>query len=150
MSESISAEFDGNVIIPDRPLQYPVGQRLHIIIEPIRAGDPSWLLPKLPPELELRPDGAIVVSGSRISLYIVLEAQYLGLGIDEIHERFPSLSRDALGNILCFCQSHQEPLLRLYQQQQSIAEIHSDEDHQGPSLNELRERRRARQSADRS
>lgn len=82
-----------------------------------------------------------MVSGSRISLYLVLEAYYLGHGIDDIHERFPSLTRVALGNILSFCQAYDEPVRMYYQQQQSISEIHSDDDHRGPSLNELRERR---------
>jgi predicted DNA-binding antitoxin AbrB/MazE fold protein len=33
MSKTINAHFDGNVIIPEKPVKLPVGKRLRIVIE---------------------------------------------------------------------------------------------------------------------
>ena len=33
MSETITAHFDGNVIVPDEPIELPVGQRLRVRLE---------------------------------------------------------------------------------------------------------------------
>jgi hypothetical protein len=33
MSKTINAHFDGNVIIPEKPVKLPVGKRLRIIVE---------------------------------------------------------------------------------------------------------------------
>jgi hypothetical protein len=33
MEQMISAHFDGKAIIPDEPVQLPVGQRLHVRVE---------------------------------------------------------------------------------------------------------------------
>jgi hypothetical protein len=33
MTQAISAHFDGKVIVPDEPVQLPVGQRLRVVLE---------------------------------------------------------------------------------------------------------------------
>jgi len=33
MEQTIAAHFDGKVIIPDEPVQLPIGQRLHVRVE---------------------------------------------------------------------------------------------------------------------
>jgi len=42
MPRSISAHFDGHVIIPDEPLQLPAGQRLRVEIEKVEADKPPF------------------------------------------------------------------------------------------------------------
>lgn len=147
MAQSISAEFDGKVIIPDQPLRYSPGQRLRIIVEAVQPSNDLRELPaELPPDLERREDGAIVVRGRRISLFLILDAMYRGLGAEEIQQRYPTLSGDAVDRIMKFCRQHEDSVRRFYDQQASIAREHCDPHHQGPSLEELRGRRSPQQS----
>jgi hypothetical protein len=44
MSEIIAAHFDGKVIVPDQPLQLPVGQKLRVRVE---VAEPSGKAPTL-------------------------------------------------------------------------------------------------------
>lgn len=39
MTRSISAHFDGRVIVPDEPIDLPAGQRLRVEIEAVEAAD---------------------------------------------------------------------------------------------------------------
>jgi len=64
MSQSFNAHFDGNVIVPDEPLQFPAGQRLRIEIEPVAEDAPRFAdfsklaadLPDAPPDLASQHD----------------------------------------------------------------------------------------------
>ena len=44
MSEIIAAHFDGKVIVPDQPVQLPVGQKLRVRVE---VAEPSEKAPTL-------------------------------------------------------------------------------------------------------
>ena len=64
MSEIIAAHFDGKVIVPDEPVQLPVGQPLRLRVEiaespPARFADFLQLaadLPDAPPDLAAQHD----------------------------------------------------------------------------------------------
>lgn len=42
MTQTITAHFDGKVIIPDEPVQPPVGQKLHIHLELAEGVSPRF------------------------------------------------------------------------------------------------------------
>ena len=64
MSQSIAAHFDGQVIVPDEPVQLPVGQRLRVSIELAEPAPPRFAgllrfasdLPDAPPDLSAQHD----------------------------------------------------------------------------------------------
>lgn len=141
MSETVSAEFDGSVIIPDQPLGYPRGQRLRITIEPVSRLDGSRLNTQLPPDLECRDDGAIVVRGHRIALHLILDSIDRGANLEQIHERYPDIDVEVLRRVLEFCQQHAELVRQYAEEQKSIVQQCCDSAHQGPSRDELRTRR---------
>lgn len=73
MSESIAAHFDGRVIVPDEPVQLPVGQRLRIrveLVEPAPAKFADLLgfasdLPDAPADLSAQHDHYLYGSPKR-------------------------------------------------------------------------------------
>jgi len=62
--QEINAHFDGKAIIPDEPVQLPVGQRLHVrieLVEPETAPFADLLnfgvdVPEAPPDLAAQHD----------------------------------------------------------------------------------------------
>jgi len=64
MSQSIAAHFDGQFIVPDEPVQLPVGQRLLVKIELVEPSPPPFAellrfasdLPDAPPDLSVKHD----------------------------------------------------------------------------------------------
>jgi hypothetical protein len=64
MSDSIAAHFDGEFIVPDEPLQLPVGQRLRIHVQLVEPSPPRFAeflnfasdLPDAPPDLSAQHD----------------------------------------------------------------------------------------------
>jgi hypothetical protein len=42
MSQSIAAHFDGQFIVPDEPVQLPIGQRLRVNIELVEPSPPRF------------------------------------------------------------------------------------------------------------
>lgn len=149
MSHSILAHFDGKVIVPDEPLDLPVGQRLKIGLEPIVAiaEKPASLLEdaaaitELPNVLEKHGDGGIVVRGHRISLHLILEFIHSGLNAKEIQQRLPSIPPPDLDEIIDWCRRNEELMNRYLEFQQIIVQATCDDDHRGPALDELRSRR---------
>ena len=63
MTKTISAHFDGKVIVPDEPLQLPVGKPLRVQLEVVDAAAPfadllqfAADLPDAPPDLAAQHD----------------------------------------------------------------------------------------------
>jgi hypothetical protein len=62
MTQTINAHFDGKVIIPDEPVQLPVGQALRIHLELAEGASPRFAdfirleadLPDAPPDLSVQ------------------------------------------------------------------------------------------------
>jgi hypothetical protein len=42
MTQSIAAHYDGQFIVPDEPVQLPVGQRLRVRVELVEASPPRF------------------------------------------------------------------------------------------------------------
>jgi hypothetical protein len=64
MTRTLTAHFDGKVIVPDEPVQLPVGQRLQVHVE-LAEGPPARFadflqfasdLPDAPPDLAAQHD----------------------------------------------------------------------------------------------
>ncbi len=63
MTQTITAHFDGRVIVPDEPVQFPVGQPLRVRLE-VDSGTPRFAslldyasdLPGAPADLSMRHD----------------------------------------------------------------------------------------------
>lgn len=98
----------------------------------------------LPDCLEQRDDGAIAVRGHRVSLHLILQGHYSGLSERQIHERFPSLSRENLRTVIAFCEQHPQAVRQYYDRQQSISQQALRDEHRAPSLDELRKREESR------
>lgn len=64
MTQTITAHFDGKVIVPDEPVQLPVGQRLLVRVEVLGTAAPRFAellqfaadLPDAPSDLSVRHD----------------------------------------------------------------------------------------------
>jgi hypothetical protein len=73
MAQSITAHFDGKVIVPDEPLQLPVGQPLRVHLEPLEGSTPRFAdllrfaadLPDAPPDLSAQHDHYLYGSPKR-------------------------------------------------------------------------------------
>ena len=93
----------------------------------------------LPACVETRDDGKVVVRGHRVSLHLILDAHYSGLSIDEIHDRYPSVPREAVREIMEFCGEHDEELRQFH------AECEAERERiagmiETPDLQELRQK----------
>ena len=64
MTRTISAHFDGKVIVPDEPVQFPVGQPLRLVVEVAEPAPPRFAellnfaadLPDAPEDLSAQHD----------------------------------------------------------------------------------------------
>ena len=73
MTQTIRAHFDGKVIIPDEPVQLPVGQSLRLHLELVEAPPPAFAdllrfavdLPDAPPDLAAQHDHYLYGSPKR-------------------------------------------------------------------------------------
>jgi uncharacterized protein (DUF433 family) len=99
--QTILAHFDGKFIVPDQPLSLPAGQALRIGIEAVVTP-----LPPLPPELETVEYGGIRVRGTRISLFLLLQALDEGETWEQIQERYPTVPRSAVVGLRNYVQQH--------------------------------------------
>jgi hypothetical protein len=73
MMRSLTAHFDGKVIVPDEPVQLPVGQRLRVHLELAEPNPPRFVdflrfeadLPDAPPDLAAQHDHYLYGSPKR-------------------------------------------------------------------------------------
>jgi hypothetical protein len=73
MTQTIKAHFDGKVIVPDEPLQFPVGQALRVHVELVEATSPRFAdllqfeadLPDAPQDLSAQHDHYLYGSPKR-------------------------------------------------------------------------------------
>jgi hypothetical protein len=64
MTHSLAAHFDGQFIVPDEPVQLPIGQQLRVHIELVGSSPPRFAellrlasdLPDAPPDLSVQHD----------------------------------------------------------------------------------------------
>jgi uncharacterized protein (DUF433 family) len=99
--QTILAHFDGKNIVPDQPLSFPEGQALRVAIESVAAP-----LPALPAELETVEHDGIRVRGTRISLFLLLEALDEGETWEQIQERYPTVPHSAVPGLRNYVQQH--------------------------------------------
>jgi uncharacterized protein (DUF433 family) len=97
-------------------------------------------LPELPSLLEKRPDGALYVTGRRISLQIILLSYFSGEDSKAIRQEFPSLTLAEVEQIVDFIDQNRAAMEAYLAQQQQLENLILDQAHRGPSLKELRER----------
>ncbi len=133
--QTILAHFDGKNIVPDQPLSLPAGQALRLVIEsvaPVIAG--------LPPELEEQEKGMIVVHGTRIPLYLVLEAMYAGKTPVEILADYPSIPANSLPQIKRFVEQNDAVMRQHYEAERAELDRQYAEGKKAPSIETLRAR----------
>jgi hypothetical protein len=73
MERTITAHFDGNAIVPDMPLELPVGQRLHIRLSISDTDKPQFAdllqfatdIPDAPPDMAAEHDHYLYGSPKR-------------------------------------------------------------------------------------
>jgi uncharacterized protein (DUF433 family) len=103
--QTILAHFDGKNIVPDQPLSLPLGQALRVAIESVAPP-----LPTLPPELETVEYGGIRVRGTRISLFLLLEALDEGETWEQIQVRYPTVPHSAVPELRKYIQQHPDEM----------------------------------------
>jgi uncharacterized protein (DUF433 family) len=102
-------------------------------------------LTELPACLERRSDGAIVVRGHRVTLFALVDfIKTKSSAVADLLEAFPTLSRDLIWDILHFYSSHSAAVEAYYGEQLEIA-AKNEKPYSGPSLEELKRRRQAKQ-----
>jgi uncharacterized protein (DUF433 family) len=94
----------------------------------------------LPPVLERRDDAAIVVRGRRVSLYLVLRHYLEGFKADELHQRFPSVARHEIEELIAFYHQHRDACQEYLQECEARLSQLEQSAGTGPSLAELRAR----------
>jgi len=95
-------------------------------------------------QLEVRSDGAFVVRGHRVSVQLLLQASSDGLTVAAIHERYPTIAKDVIANLVRFATEKPAAVARWLLVENNDAERHCTEANRGPSLEELRSRLAAR------
>lgn len=73
MTQTILAHFDGKVLVPNEPVQLPVGQPLRILVEPLESSPARFAdflrfaaeLPDAPPDLAAQHDHYLYGSPKR-------------------------------------------------------------------------------------
>lgn len=102
-------------------------------------------LPPFPDCIEKTSDGAIRVAGHRVSLYLILDAIFLGAPIREIRSMYPTIAAQQLWDVIVFCNQHVQTMRRYHKlmKTQEEAQIQS---HRStiPPLEELRASRARR------
>lgn len=97
-------------------------------------------LPPLPAMLERNQEGYISVRGHRIGLHLILEGLFAGDDADQIHERFPSLPLEVVGEILDFARRNQAAMRHYLEHCDEIDQLLYETGRRGPSMAELRQR----------
>lgn len=116
--QTILAHFDGKFIVPDEPLTLPAGQALRIAIESV----PQPSLPDLPPELEEQELGMVVIRGTRIPLYLVLEAVFAGKSWEQILDDFPTIPAKSIRPIDEFIARNQAATRQYFETEKAALE----------------------------
>jgi hypothetical protein len=107
----------------------------------------------LPPFLDERDDGAIVVHGHRVTLFAILEAkaelqrqnQDRAVTAAAIADEFPSISVETIADVLQFCTRNPIPVGQYFAEETAIAEQNAlEHPYTGPTLEQLRRRRERR------
>ena len=137
--QTILAHFDGKFIVPDQPLALPAGQALRLVIEAVAPP-----IPQLPPELEEQEKGMIVVRGTRIPLYLILEALFAGRSTAEILDDYPSIPASAIGSIKRFIEQNDAAMRKHYEAEKAELDRQYAEGKKAPTLEMLRARAASR------
>ena len=104
----------------------------------------AWTL-TLPDCLERWKDGSIRVAGHRVMLYHIVDAIYEKSDLQELRNRFPTISKKQLRAIMEFCDEHTEAMQRLWEELRPEADLRRrSTDAEGPSRDELVKRRQQR------
>lgn len=134
--QTILAHFDGKFIVPDQPLSLPAGQALRIGIEAVSPP----VLPGMPPELEEQEKDLIVVRGTRIPFYLVVEALFAGKSPAEILSQYPSIPADAIPRIKQFVEQNEVATRKFYELEKAELDRQYAEGKKAPALESLRAR----------
>lgn len=147
MSITIAARYDGQVLVPDRPLSLSVGQRVTLEMEEASevndASDQLWQELQFDAELSrqiIYSDGLLSVRGTRITVKLILEFAADGLDPAAIHERLPTANLAVITRLSALAQRPSEALRHYLQSQREDEATWFNAEHQGPSLEELRAR----------
>jgi hypothetical protein len=93
----------------------------------------------LPACLDRGAEGAIRISGHRVSLFLVLDALFKQKTISEIKGLYPTIETDLLWQVALFCAGHAAAVRSYYEQElRRIEALEHSVQHAGPTLEELR------------
>lgn len=147
MSITIAARYDGHALVPDRPLDLAVGQRVTLEVEEASEVDDAtvrfWQELQLDPELSsqiVRSEGLLSVRGTRITVKLILEFAEDGLEPAAIHERLPTVKLETIERLLAMARCPSEALRDYLRSQREDDAAWFNSASRGPSLEELRAR----------
>ena len=151
MSITIAARYDGHVLVPDRPLDLPTGQRVTVEVAEASEGDDAterlWSEIQLDPELSRQIDYSgrlLSVRGTRITVKLILQLADEGLESAEIHERLPTANLPAIERLVAMARGPSESIRHYLDAQCKSDAACFDAAHCGPTLEQLRARATAR------
>lgn len=147
MSITIAARYDGHALVPDRPLDLAVGQRVTLEVEEVSelndATERFWRELQLDPELGRQivySDGLLSVYGTRITVKLILEFAEDGLEPAAIHERLPTANLPTIERLVAMARCPSEALRNYFQSQRNDDAAWFDAASRAPTLEELRVR----------
>lgn len=147
MSITVAARYDGHSLVPERPLDLRVGQRVTVEVEEASENDDAterlWRELQLDPELRHQIEysgGLLNVRDSRITVRLILELAGAGWEPVAIHERLPTANLPTIERLVAMTGCPSEALRNYLQSQRDDDAVCFDEAHRGPALEELRAR----------
>lgn len=147
MSITIAARYDGHALVPDRPLDLQVGQRVKVEVEEASEGDDAterlWREFQLNPELShqiVYSGGLLSVRGTRITVKLILELAEDGLEPAAIHERLPTANLPTIERLVALAQQPSNALRDYLDAQREADAACFDAGHRAPTLEQLRAR----------
>ena len=147
MSITIAARYDGQALIPDRPLDLRIGQWVTVevdeVSETVSPTERFWQELQLDSELARQivySDGLLNVLGTRITVKLILEFAENGLEPAAIHERLPTANLAVIERLAALARCPSEAVRHYLQSQQDDDAAWFNAEHQGPLLEELRAR----------
>lgn len=145
MSITVTARYDGHSLVPERPLDLRVGQRVTVEVEEASECDDAteqlWREIQLDPALKhqiIYSGGLLNVRDSRITVKLILELAEVGLEPAAIHERLPTADRSTIERLVTLARCPSEALRNYLQSQCASDAEWFDDVHRGPTLEELR------------
>jgi uncharacterized protein (DUF433 family) len=141
MPQTVDAIYEEGVFRLCDPVAVAEGQRVTLTFDAVPSNKPEGVVwPALPPALQRHSDGCVVAIGTRISLYLLLDAHFRGLTPPQIHEKYPTVPLADMVAINAYIRQNELALRTHFEDQTRISDALRQAAPPGPTVEELRAR----------